>query len=327
MPDFDSLKANLSNLTHIACGGQKVVFSATHPSYGNVVLKLFFEMDARSQREIDISQGSDFGCVPTIYETGRINYEGADTLYVIEQRVDGEELYKRIDRGERFTLEEVADFLEQGLRFIKQLEGKNIVHRDIKPENIMISANGTMQSMCKDLSSLWGGASVIISPLNISESKLASFAQSLVKANGSVLFDPQMYSPRKIHKNLQPYSYWPQSGITSIELGDYGKVLESLAKINEQTQTEAFILPSNTTTAVNAMWHGVQSTVAEQARKVANGRKLIHTIALTSDVLSDENQIESIVENTRQWDVDGVYIVCEHPGGYLVDKPLWVSNL
>lgn len=142
MRDFDSLKAMLTDLTQIARGGQKVVFSAMHPTYGNIVLKLFFKMDARSQREIDISENGEFNCVPTIYETGHVIYESADTLFVIEQRIDGEELRNRIVRGERFTLKEAVDFLEQGLVFIKQLEKKNIVHRDIKPENIIVSAKG-----------------------------------------------------------------------------------------------------------------------------------------------------------------------------------------
>lgn len=140
MSGFDSLKAMLPDMTQIARGGQKVVFSATHPSYGAVVLKLFFKTDARSQRELDISQSSDFDCVPTVYETGYTDYEGTDTLYVFEHRVEGEELRKRIDRGNRFTLKEAVGFLEQGLRFIKQLEEKGIVHRDIKPENIIVSA-------------------------------------------------------------------------------------------------------------------------------------------------------------------------------------------
>jgi len=142
MGDFNVLREMLSNLTQIARGGQKVVFSATHPTYGRIVLKLFFQIDARSQREINISENSNFGCVPTIYETGRVVYESADTLYVIEQRVDGEELRKRIVRGERFRLKEAVDFLEQGLVFIKQLEEKSIVHRDIKPENIILSPDG-----------------------------------------------------------------------------------------------------------------------------------------------------------------------------------------
>ncbi|MDR1246445.1 MAG: serine/threonine protein kinase [Clostridiales Family XIII bacterium] len=139
MRDFREFEATLSNLTQIARGGQKVVYSATHPDFGSVVVKLFFKTDARSQREIDISADSGFDCVPRIYETGHVTYTGSETLYIIEQRVDGEELRKRLERGERFILNEAADFLEQGLLFIKQLEEKNIVHRDIKPENIIVA--------------------------------------------------------------------------------------------------------------------------------------------------------------------------------------------
>ena len=142
MRDFDSLKSTLADLTQLARGGQKVVFSAAHPTYGSIVLKLFFKMDARAQREIDISENAAFDCVPVIYKTGNVVYEGTNTLYVIEQKIDGEELRKRLDRNERFTLKEAVDFLEQGLSFIKQLEIKGIVHRDIKPENIIVSSNG-----------------------------------------------------------------------------------------------------------------------------------------------------------------------------------------
>ena len=142
MHSFDDLKASLSNLVQIARGGQKVVFSAIHPIYGNVVLKLFFKADARSQREIDIGENGGFDCVPTIYETGHVIYDGLNTLYVIEQHIDGEELRKRIERGDYFTLKEAVEFLWQGLVFIKQLEEKQIVHRDIKPENIIVSTDG-----------------------------------------------------------------------------------------------------------------------------------------------------------------------------------------
>ncbi|MCL2077514.1 MAG: hypothetical protein FWH08_03810 [Oscillospiraceae bacterium] len=108
MRDFTELEAILSNMTQIARGGQKVVYSATHPIYGNVVAKLFFKTDARSQREIDISADFEFDCVPKIYETGHVTYVGSDTLYVIEQRIEGEELRKRLERDERFSLKEAA---------------------------------------------------------------------------------------------------------------------------------------------------------------------------------------------------------------------------
>ena len=142
MQTFDDFKTCLSNFALIARGGQKAVFGATHPNWDSVVIKLFFNNDLRSQRELNISESTSFDCVPTIYESGQVLYESVETLYVIEQRVDGEELRKRIERGSRFSLHEAVDFLEQGLVFIQQLEQRNIIHRDIKPENIIISPNG-----------------------------------------------------------------------------------------------------------------------------------------------------------------------------------------
>lgn len=142
MQTFDEFKEGLSDFAPITRGGQKAVFSAIHPLFGSVVVKLFFKNDLRSQRELDISESTAFDCVPTIYESGQVLYESVETLYVVEQRVDGEELRKRIERGEHFSLCEAVAFLEQGLSFIQQLEAKNIVHRDIKPENIIMSPDG-----------------------------------------------------------------------------------------------------------------------------------------------------------------------------------------
>lgn len=142
MHDFMEFKAVFSDMTLLTRGGQKIVYSANHPNLGEVVIKLFFNSDSRSRREIDISTALEFDCVPKIYETGYVIYDGKETLYVIEQRVDGEDLKKRLSRGERFSLKDAVDFLEQGLLFIKQLEEKKIVHRDIKPANIIISADG-----------------------------------------------------------------------------------------------------------------------------------------------------------------------------------------
>ncbi|MDR2571614.1 MAG: serine/threonine protein kinase [Oscillospiraceae bacterium] len=142
MQSFDDMKATLRNVIQIARGGQKEVYSATHPQFGEVVIKLFFKIDARSQREIDISESYSFDCVPMIHESGHVLYGGIDTLFVIEQRVDGEELREKLTRGERFSLKEAVDFLEQGLSFIRDINEQKIVHRDIKPENIIISSQG-----------------------------------------------------------------------------------------------------------------------------------------------------------------------------------------
>ena len=127
----------------MARGGQKIVFDGVHNSYGETVIKLYFQLnDPRSLREIQIERDLNLSMVPKIYETGTIEYEGTETLYIIEQKVKGTELRKVLESGKRFSLEEAVTFLEQGLEFIACIENKCIVHRDIKPENIIRADDG-----------------------------------------------------------------------------------------------------------------------------------------------------------------------------------------
>ena len=122
----------------MARGGQKIVFDGVHNSYGETVIKLYFQLnDPRSIREIQIEKGLSLSMVPKIYETGIIEYEGTETLYIIEQKVKGTELRKVLESGRRFSLEEAVIFLEQGLEFISCIE-----NRDIKPENIIRADDG-----------------------------------------------------------------------------------------------------------------------------------------------------------------------------------------
>ena len=127
----------------MARGGQKIVFDGVHNSYGETVIKLYFQLnDPRSLREIQIERDLNLSMVPKIYETGTIEYEGTEKLYIIEQKVKGTELRKVLESGKRFSLEEAVTFLEQGLEFIACIENKGIVHRDIKPENIIRADDG-----------------------------------------------------------------------------------------------------------------------------------------------------------------------------------------
>ena len=127
----------------MARGGQKIVFDGVHNSYGETVIKLYFQLnDPRSLREIQIERDLNLSMVPKKNETGTIEYEGTETLYIIEQKVKGTELRKVLESGKRFSLEEAVTFLEQGLEFIACIENKGIVHRDIKPENIIRADDG-----------------------------------------------------------------------------------------------------------------------------------------------------------------------------------------
>lgn len=145
MKTFSDFQKTFKNFSPLDRGEQKTVYSAEHPEYGCVVIKLYFKLnDPRTEREIEIGRQTDIQCVPKLYETGFLLYEGAKTQYTIEERIIGNTLRERIETGPLFTLSEAVDFLGQGLTFIKQIEKKGIVHRDIKPDNIIISNDGTV---------------------------------------------------------------------------------------------------------------------------------------------------------------------------------------
>lgn len=185
-----------------------------------------------------------------------------------------------------------------------------------------------MQALSKDLLDNWGSSTVILSPLNITPESLDKFSTEINKKNGKVLFDPQLYYPEKKHKNLIKHSYWPRNGVTDIEDGNCDFLISELAALNKKIGASAFVLPSLVDGKIDQHWRALQQNIIDKAKNYASGMDLIHTIALGGNVLSDSLKVETVVQCAEQWDVHGVYIVCEHPEqSYLVDNPLWISNL
>ncbi len=194
--------------------------------------------------------------------------------------------------------------------------------------DLYIQMGHGMQSLAQDHLQVFGNGTFIISPLNMPPKSLVPFSRKTTSQNGQLLFDPQMYYPRKYQKTLAQYSYWPQTDITMLENGAFDEVVKGLAEINTNIETSEFILPSITVSQIDKRWNALQESIIASAQKYADGKPLMHTIALASDVLSDETAAESIISFASRWNVSSVYIVCEHPGRYyLIDKPLWLSNL
>ncbi|ARJ91957.1 Serine/threonine-protein kinase A [Listeria monocytogenes] len=139
----DELLANFCEVKLIAKGGQKLVYSAKHKVFGDVVVKICFKKNERLDREIQLVSTGQFYNTPKIFETGFVEYEEEETIYIIEQKVIGSELSNIIKQEAPLSIERALYFLEQGLNFILTLEncGNGVVHRDIKPANIMVSSD------------------------------------------------------------------------------------------------------------------------------------------------------------------------------------------
>lgn len=184
-----------------------------------------------------------------------------------------------------------------------------------------------MQQLCLDLFSEWKHGTIILSPMNIAPNHITAFSARVKKAGGNIIFDPQLYYPRKYQKKLLQYPYWPQEGITLLENGAFDTVIDSLFQINDELGTAFILLPSFTTAQIDSIWNKLQKSIIMAAKQESYQAKLYQTIALSNQVMVDENQVEAIVGFAEEWDVDGFYIVCEHPSNeYLVSNALWVSN-
>ncbi len=184
------------------------------------------------------------------------------------------------------------------------------------------------QSLALEHLECFGDGTLILSPMNISPNAIKDYANKAHKRNGKIMVDPQLYYPRKAKNGLEKYDYWPKRDITALEQGQFDEVISKLVDLNHEIKADALILPSTTAKKIDSLWDNVQRSIIESSQKYASDMIRMHTIALTSGILNDENQIEEIISYVEKWDVQGVYIVCEHPQNYyLVEQPLWVSNL
>ena len=100
-----------------------------------------------------------------------------------------------------------------------------------------------MQSVSKELIKEEGQGTVIISPMNIKPTSLKKFSGDIIKLGGEILFDPQLYYPRKFQRNLTLYEYWPQGNFTALESGDFEQVVSKIADINYSIDAKTMILP------------------------------------------------------------------------------------
>lgn len=135
----------LSSISSFKVGGQKSVYRAVHPSFGNIALKLIppdtgFE---RVEREIEVVRKLAIVNVPKIFETGYVDCACGRLFYIFEQLVNGISLRDKYPQGKKMIKDEAVALLGSMLAALVKLEESHIIHRDIKPENILVDDDRT----------------------------------------------------------------------------------------------------------------------------------------------------------------------------------------
>lgn len=188
-----------------------------------------------------------------------------------------------------------------------------------------------MMGHTKELLTRWGDAGVILSPRDLTPEQLAKVAESAVQLRSRVLLDPQCYIREADHQRLVAHEYWKanQDYTSSGFLDGTGaaELVQAVTTLNGQLGISQHILPGLLARDVDGDWLTLQARFAEEAQRYLSGEQVLSTIALSSEVMRDEAKVEAVVDAAEHWEVDGFYVVAETPSAYLVEDPIWLSNL
>ncbi len=185
-----------------------------------------------------------------------------------------------------------------------------------------------MQSLAKEMLQLWKKGTIILSPVNMKQERIVSFAKEIKDINGRVLFDPQLFYPKNGHGKLRAYDYWPNEYSTISDNGTIENINREILKINYEINSSDIILPckeiKEDTLIDNLNW--LDKSV-EYFRKKTD-KTLFATLCVSADVLRNNEFIEHFIEQLRHVDIDGYYIIPQPPNNeYLVSDYLWMIGV
>lgn len=191
-----------------------------------------------------------------------------------------------------------------------------------------------MKNLVLDFAKVWDDVNVILSPRDITPKQLESWNKDFVKSGVSCLFDPQCYFPKSSHKRLSQYSYWNNSMATNLSSGEKYEtsLIRKILHYNDIINSSEFIIPAIMRKFDDnwiERWRSDNLKLIDATRKLVKDRSILLTLALPSELMcQSEDIIEKMIGITDQYDVDGYYIIIEPPNEqYLVDNPLWLSNI
>jgi serine/threonine protein kinase len=131
------------NPKFICQGGQRIVYTAIHPEYGEVVLKIGNYKSVEYPNEWDIERIENEihlqKQINSIYYPKNFSFEKiSGSRYVInEEYIESEPLSKCMDRFQKpYEILDLIKHLVNGLNIIWSMK---YVHLDVKPDNILIN--------------------------------------------------------------------------------------------------------------------------------------------------------------------------------------------
>lgn len=189
-----------------------------------------------------------------------------------------------------------------------------------------------MLNHTKTLLESWGGGGVILSPRDLRVDQLIKAGQAVAKLNldCEVLLDPQCFAHDADHHRLMTHVHFQafRSCATGSLITPQGAedIVKPLFDLGREIGVSRHVVPGLLARPVSQDWIALQKHFIQVARKMAGGTPILATVALSSDSIKTDEQIEAVVEAAATWEVDGFYVVAESPDQYLVADPVWLGN-
>jgi predicted Ser/Thr protein kinase len=157
MDDLPRTIGRFEILSELGRGMMGVVYEARDPVLTRTVaLKTINPAYARSagegaaferrfESEARIAARLSHPNIVVVHDVGRDAATGI--LYIALERLRGETLADRLERGERFHWKEALEIARQVAEALEHAHAEGVVHRDIKPANVMLLPSGQVKLM------------------------------------------------------------------------------------------------------------------------------------------------------------------------------------
>ena len=134
---------------HLGTGGMSSVYLAVHTMLGKQRAIKVLPLDQvhssshleRFAREGRAAASIDHPNVVRVYD---IDQDG-QTHYLVMEFVEGEDLYRRVERDGRLPWQEACDYIAQAAEGLAAAHAKALVHRDVKPANLLLTPAGVVK--------------------------------------------------------------------------------------------------------------------------------------------------------------------------------------
>jgi len=125
----------------IGVGGMGVVLAATHIELDQrVAIKMLRDASpeavARFRREARLIVRLKSAHVARVFDIGVLD---DDTPYIVMELLDGEDLARRVGKGNRVAVEQAVDWVLEACEAIAEAHALGMVHRDLKPANLFLA--------------------------------------------------------------------------------------------------------------------------------------------------------------------------------------------